>query len=120
MPRTGRELSVAFPAEWYGRYFRTRPVADEPLHHITLAPGRQIVIHNNTRDTFTLSNNSPGTLAGFHIRTDGQPAININTAMPRSGDIVVPPSVSVFITAALGADLEIWMPMSLARQLRLV
>jgi len=120
MPRPGRELSVAFPAEWYGRYFRTRPVADEPLHHITLAPGRQIVIHNNTRDTFTLSNNSPGTLAGFHIRTDGQPAININTAMPRSGDIVVPPSVSVFITAALGADLEIWMPMSLARQLRLV
>jgi len=120
-PRIGRELSVVFPAEWYGRYLRVREYATQPLHNMVLTPGSQITFHNSSNVGAVISNNSQGTAAGFHTRVghSGTP-INVNTDTPQSGDIIVPPGASVTLVAALGADLEIRMPRSVARQLRLV
>ncbi|MCL2840953.1 MAG: hypothetical protein FWE05_09310 [Defluviitaleaceae bacterium] len=48
------------------------------------------------------------------------PAVNIRADVPQSGDIFLPAGERLRITAALGEDLEIIMPRSWARQLRLL
>jgi len=120
MPRPGNVLSVAFPSEWHGRYLQVRTVVERPLHHIVLTPGQSITINNSTMENFVLSNNSHATLAGFHIRVGHGLPVNLNTDIAQSGNIILTRGTVTTITAALGADLEIWMPLSLARQLRLV
>ena len=140
-PQPGTELSVLFPTAWSGRYLRTRVMTEAPLHHITLTPGQSIVIDNTHADQFVLRNNSVATEAGFHIHGPGhyerqdwmlafgwtatylyvpQPPLDLEADTPQTGDIVIPPNIRLTITAAWGEDLEIWLPMSWARRLRLV
>jgi hypothetical protein len=46
--------------------------------------------------------------------------VNVETDTPNSGDIILPANTRLTVTAALGEDLEIWMPRAWARQMGLI
>jgi len=108
--------TVMFPAEWYNRYFRITDVVEAPLYRITLRPGQRVTITNNyTRNDFIIQNNSSTTAAGFVF---GQIARN-QVINPQQGVITIPAREEVIINATSGADLELWFPRQLLRQVRI-
>lgn len=127
MPTEGSELSAAFPSEWYGSYFVTRPLGEAPLFRVTVPPGGNLIIANHNRNGFELSNNSMGGPAAFHVLTPFievtvSPAVAASTrfSAPReTGPIRLAPGERMAVFAAIGESLEIWMPSLWARQLGL-
>ena len=120
MPAEGASLSAAFPAEWLNRYIRVQTADVVPLHRITLSPGSRVSINNRTRDDFEIANNSGPGSAGFHIRRPNDTS-RISPDEPReTGSISLPAGSNIVIVAAIGEELEIWMPMNWARRLGLV
>ena len=120
MPAEGASLSAAFPAEWYNRYIRVQTAAQAPIHRITLAPGSRITFNNRTRDDFEIENNSGPGSAGFHVRRPNDTG-RLRPDEPReTGSISLPAGANFTIVAAVGENLEMWMPMTWARRLGLV
>lgn len=136
-PQTGATLSVAFPAE-HARVLRIREATAQPLHRVTIAPARTLSFHNRSENDIELSNNSRVGGAGFHLPGEGEylrhynpvtgeyfyvflppPPIDVENDEPEHGSIVIPANSRITVTAALGEELEIWMPRALARQLGL-
>jgi hypothetical protein len=116
-------LTVSYPAEWHHNSIRTAAAASPPLHRITLRPGEQVALRNNTGTDFILSNDSAPDGAGYHTRTgsDVRPPVRIPSNEPPShGPIPLPSATNMVLAASRGADLHIWMPWARARQLRLV
>lgn len=132
-PQDGVELSVAFPARWRTSLRVTR-MTEQPLYRITLTPGRSVTLNNHGETDFRLANNSRAGRAGFHLYGQGEwvefyyfpyrvfiPSrpVNLNTDTPLFGDIHLPAGTRFTIFAALGEDLEIWLPRLWARQMGL-
>jgi len=118
-PSRGLAVSVAFPAQWYGRDLRVTQASSPLLHRITLRPGQSITITNLTNNGFDLSNNSRAGGAGFFLGSR-QGQRNRGNEVPLHGLINIPAGASQTITASPGVSLEIWMPRAWARELRLL
>lgn len=104
---------VTFPAVWQPR-IRFQDAANPPLHRITLRPGEFILLRNNTANTITIDNNSRPNGAAFTLRA------GTTISDPQYGLIYIPPNATLTLTAARGANLQLWLPFVRARQLRLV
>jgi len=169
-PRGGETLFAAFPEG----AFRVSSADDAPLHHITLTPGRFIILENRTRQNFAIANNSRDGEAGFFLRGAGETVRVYRDVVLNPGEMVspgnfFPPEWSLIlpldllppvpapprigqearyeyipnrrvrlsdppehgniylsagsrltITAAMGADLEIWLPKAWAALLGLI
>ncbi|MCL2500610.1 MAG: hypothetical protein FWE90_09785 [Defluviitaleaceae bacterium] len=115
------DMYVLYPAVWRQQSFRTAIAPDPVLHRITLRPNERLVITNNRSTAFQLSNNSSPAGAGYFIREgrEEHPAIPAGE-IAENGPIGIAPHTTVTVTAARGEVLEIWMPFSMARLLRLV
>ena len=120
LPEYRSEASVAFPSEWYNRVLRTRFVYTAPLHRFTLAPGRHITLSNTTNDDFVIANNSSPSGAGFHLRQPGESTRIPVGEVAKTGDITLAARERIVVIAARGANLEMWLPRSIARQLGLL
>ncbi|MCL2603409.1 MAG: hypothetical protein FWD90_02905 [Defluviitaleaceae bacterium] len=115
------DMYIAYPAVWRQQSFRTAIAPDPVLHRITLRPNERLVIANNRSTAFRLSNNSSPTGAGYFIREGREENTTIPAGQPaENGPINITPHTTVTVTAARGEVLEIWMPFSVARLLRLV
>jgi hypothetical protein len=119
MPRPGSALSMAMPFEWYEPYFESAREDEPPLFRIVLRPGERLIIHNTFRDrTFRLSNNSAASPAGYVFRPVSGVFQPDEDEQPSQGTILVEESAHFIIQATIGADLELWMPVAVARALR--
>ena len=119
-PTGNQALTVSYPAIWHNAALRLHTAEAPLLYTVTLRPGERLTLRNNTNNDMTLSNNSSPGWAGFFTRTG-----EVNFSQPTDetaehGPIHIPRHTTLTLLAARGADLQIWMPLSRARQMRLL
>jgi hypothetical protein len=93
-PTGETRISVSYPAVWHNRFFRIFNAAAPLLYRVTLRPGEELELRNTSQSFITVS-------------TNGEP-------------IRVAPNATFTLEAPRGENLHIWMPITRARQLRLV
>jgi hypothetical protein len=114
MTRGNTRIYVSFPAVWHTRDIRIVAANEPPLHEIILQPGERLTLRNTTSTEITFSNNSAPGRAGYFFRTESGPTPIYH------GPITLEPNATIHLVAASGEYLHIWMPMTRARQLRLI
>lgn len=117
MPTNKGSLSICYPLEWHEQIIRISEGSAAPLRHITLKPGQRLKLENWSSTPFSIQNSSQDGQGGYYLRNAGDNRRIPLAEQAQTGFIELPADTVVNLTAATGANLEIWMPREWAEKL---